>query len=229
MIKRNDESGKSQERRSIQSFKKFSDFSSESGESKNVLPREEFDRPGNPNLPYQSDKVEKPMSTNYMMPSGQNPGSFEDDDDYDDESTQPSPQKEIPTPSAEKTNEVKFYGKIAKFPKGTKASKGFNFLENVKVSKSSIWYIMVEKQDNELQMVKYNHKKGVDLAKFVNELKSFYKNKYSNNPKIVKMIESIAIDGNDKYSWIKNIPLVEIDGRKMISKITEDLIKLLSK
>jgi hypothetical protein len=27
----------------------------------------------------------------------------------------------------------------------------------------------------------------------------------------------------------KNIPLVEVEGKKMISKITEDLIKLLSK
>ena len=43
------------------------------------------------------------------------------------------------------------------------------------------------------------------------------------------VIESIKVDGNDKYSMVKNIPLVEVDGRKMISKITEDLIKLLSK
>jgi hypothetical protein len=43
------------------------------------------------------------------------------------------------------------------------------------------------------------------------------------------MIESINVDGNDKYSMVKNIPLVTVDGRKMISIITEDLIKLLSK
>jgi hypothetical protein len=78
-------------------------------------------------------------------------------------------------------------------------------------------------------MVKYNHKKGVDLAKFVEDLKGYYTKKFEKNPKIQKMIESIAIDGNDKYSWVKNIPLIEIDGRKMISKITEDLIRLLSK
>ena len=39
----------------------------------------------------------------------------------------------------------------------------------------------------------------------------------------------MEIDGNDTYSWIKNIPLVEIEGKKLISIITEDLIKLLSK
>lgn len=239
MIKKNDESGNSQPR-NVQTFKKFSEFTQDTSGSRNILPQDDFDRPANPNIPTTSSKVEKPMSTDYMMPSGQEPGEFEDyDDDIDDdedveEDTDPHPtQSQIPTPTptskTEKANEVKFYGRVAKLPKGTKASKGFNFLENVKVSKSSIWYIMVEKQDNELQMVKYNHKKGVDLNQFVNELKTYYKAKYSSSPKIMKMIESISIDGNDKYSWIKNIPLIEIDGRKMISKITEDLIKLLSK
>jgi hypothetical protein len=88
---------------------------------------------------------------------------------------------------------------------------------------------MVEKQDNELQMVKYNYKEGVDLGKFVNELKTYYIKKYSKESKVCEMIESISVDGNDKYSMIKNIPLVTVDGRKMISIITEDLIRLLSK
>jgi hypothetical protein len=125
--------------------------------------------------------------------------------------------------------DVEFFGKVAKLPKGVKASKGYNFLENIKVSKSSIWYLLVEKQDNELQMVKYNHKKGVDLSKFVGDLKSYYISKNRSNTKFCKLIEAISIDGNDKYSWIKNIPPIEVDGRKMITKITEDLIKLLSK
>jgi hypothetical protein len=88
---------------------------------------------------------------------------------------------------------------------------------------------MVERQDNELQMVKYNYKEGVDLAKFVNELKTYYITKYSENDNLCSLIETIEVDGNDKYSMIKNIPLVKVDGRKMISIITEDLIKLLSK
>jgi hypothetical protein len=198
----------------ISSFKKFSELSSKEKKSRmneepdlTELPFDDGDLPANPNVPQKTGRFESPMSTKHMMPSGQ----------------KVNPDQEL------NEGKVEFYGKVAKLPKGTKASKGYNFLENVKISKSSIWYIMVEKQDNELQMVKYNHKKGVDLAKFVEDLKGYYTKKFEKNPKIQKMIESIAIDGNDKYSWVKNIPLIEIDGRKMISKITEDLIRLLSK
>ena len=88
---------------------------------------------------------------------------------------------------------------------------------------------MVERQDNELQMVKYNYKKGVDLSKFITDLKEYYSRKYKSNQKVLEMISNITVDGNDKYSRIVNIPLIEVDGKKMISKITEDLIKLLSR
>ena len=88
---------------------------------------------------------------------------------------------------------------------------------------------MVEKMDNELQMVKYDYKKGVDLSSFVNDLKKYYIDKYKTNKSVVEKISNIIVDGNDKYSMIKNIPLIEVNGRKMISIITEDLIKLLSK
>lgn len=155
-----------------------------------------------PNLPKNTTKKEVPADTKYLKPKK---------DETLDES------------------KVQFYGKLAKFPKGTKASKSYNFLENVKIAKSSIWYIMVEKCENELQMVKYNYKKGVDLSKFLTDLKTYYTKQFAGNKNVLRMIETIEIDGNDKYSWIKNIPLVEVNGKKMISKITEDLIKLLSK
>ena len=67
------------------------------------------------------------------------------------------------------------------------------------------------------------------MTKFVGDLKSYYINKYNSEDKVKKLIESIYVDGNDKYSMIKNIPTIELDGRKLITKITEDLIRLLSK
>lgn len=199
------------EKKNIVGFKKFSDIKSnkkleEVNPSTDIKPS--TDLPMNPNIPSKSQKVEKTASTKDLKPVK--------DEEVDNEVSE--------------TNEkVETIGKVARFPRNTKASKAYNFLENVKVSKKSIWYIMVEKQDSELQMVKYNYKEGVDLNKFVNELKSYYLKKYSDNSNVVSLVENIVVDGNDKYSMVKNIPPVEVDGRKMISIITEDLIKLLSK
>lgn len=220
MIKKNEETKKT----TISSFKKFSDMNKSTKVTKEVdeasedlLPDDDSDLPAKPNLPQTGTKTPKNASTRYMKPTSA-------EQDYDKEELASSTKDQV-----NEDNKVKIYGKVAKLPKGTKASKGFNFLENVKISKSSIWYIMVEKQDNELQMVKYNYKKGVDLSKFVNELKTYYSKKYAKNKEVLEMVSNITVDGNDKYSWIKNIPLIEVDGRKMISRITEDLIKLLSK
>lgn len=204
------------ENKKIVGFKKFSDIKSSSKIEEvelNTKPESDSNRPMLPNTPEESKKIEKPMSRKNLQPEDQDidlPGENEFD-------------------SEENNEKVETFGKVAKFPKNVKASKAYNFLENVKVSKKSIWYIMVEKQDNELQMVKYNNKEGVDLNKFVTELKAYYIKKYSKDAKVCQMIESINVDGNDKYSMVKNIPLVTVDGRKMISIITEDLIKLLSK
>lgn len=203
----------------ISGFKKFSDIKSgNKGKeveevSPSIQPDDDSDIPMNPNLSKASKKIEKPSARRGMMPKDQDV-NLPSDEDNDDEVNEEN---------------VVSIGRVAKFPKNTKASKAYNFLENVKVSKKSIWYIMVEKMDNELQMVKYNYREGVDLGKFVNELKGYYLRKYSKDQRICKMIEKITVDGNDKYSMVKNIPLVSVDGRKMISIITEDLIKLLSK
>ena len=199
-------------------FKKFSQISGfESSKDVGVkLPVEPFGEdeiPQNPNLPYRKTRQEQTADISYMQPEGQlskNKKSTKDEDKKVEEN-------------------VKFYGKVAKFPKKVKASNAYNFLEKVKISKNSIWYILVEKQDNELQMVKYNYQKGVDLANFVNELKGFYLSKYQKDSNISKLIENITVGGNDKFSVIQNIPQIEVEGRKMVSRITEDLIKLLSK
>jgi hypothetical protein len=68
-------------------------------------------------------------------------------------------------------------------------------------------------------MLKYNLKEGFDLSKFTNELKSYYSKKFASNKNLVKLIESIKIDGDDKFSWIKNVPLIEIEGKKLITII----------
>lgn len=205
-------------------FKKFSDIKSkgkiqEIDASLPSQPMSDSDIPMNPNLPNHSKKVQRIASRKDLIPKDQN---LEVDNDLDQFNN------DIDLEDKKNESKVETFGKVAKFPKNVKASKAYNFLENVKVSKKSIWYIMVEK-DNELQMVKYNFKEGVDLNKFVNELKTYYLDKNRGNKTVCEAVNKITVDGNDKYSMIRNIPLIEVEGKKMISKITEDLIKLLSK
>lgn len=207
--------------RKVVGFKKFSDIKGKSkveevNPSMEVDADKDSDRPMNPNLPNNSRKIEKPSSRKNIIPQEQDVNLPSDEEEFEEEGNETNEKK------------VETFGKVAKFPKNVKASKAYNFLENVKVSKKSIWYIMVEK-DNELQMVKYNYKEGVDLNKFVNELKAYYLSKNKGNKSICEAISKISVDGNDKYSMVRNIPLVEVEGKKMITKITEDLIKLLSK
>jgi len=132
-----------------------------------------------------------------------------------------------------KEGKVEIYGRLAKFPDGVKASRAYNWMHNLqdpKLSKKDIWYLMVEKQDNELQMIKYQQKQGVNLTHFINDLKNYYKSKYKKNPKLVEKISKIQLGGDQdgNISAIKNIPNVKVeDGKKLITKITEDLVKLL--
>lgn len=144
--------------------------------------------------------------------------------DEDDDKKSKSKSKKV-------QEDVEFYGKVAKFPKDVEASKAINFMEKVKLSKNKIWYVMVEKQDNELQMVKYQMKKGINLSKFVNDLKTYYIDLYKDNEQVLEKVKNIQLAGdkNGNYSAIKNIPSVEVNGKKMITNITEDLIKILSK
>jgi len=122
-----------------------------------------------------------------------------------------------------KQDNISFYGKIAKMPNDTMASKSLLFLENIKVSKQKLWYILIQKQTDELQMVKYNNKLGVNMNMFMEKLKEHYKN----DNIISEHISNMVIDGDSSFSTIKNIPKVEINGKKLITIITQDLIKLL--
>ena len=98
-------------------------------------------------------------------------------------------------------NNVEIYGKLAKFPQGTKASKAFNWVYNLKdpkLSSKDIWYLMVEKQDNSLQMIKYQKKQGVNLTKFIVDLKKYYEEKYKNNYKLALKFYKIFMDNKAK-------------------------------
>lgn len=128
-----------------------------------------------------------------------------------------------------KQPDIDFIGKVACFPKNTKASKAYNFLENIRINRNKIWYVLVEKQDNELQMLKYNIKAGVKLSQFIYELKRYYIEKFEGQPKLTEIVDNLDIHGEEKFVVIRNIPNVEIAGKKFITRLTEDLIKLLSK
>jgi hypothetical protein len=119
---------------------------------------------------------------------------------------------------------VNLYGKVAKFPKNVKAKNAYTFLENIKASKSKLWYILIEKDDNQLQCIKYNNKMGVNLKVFVEQLKEYH----SKDEELHENISKLTIEGNKHFSIIKNIPDVEVKpGKKMISFLTDELIQLL--
>jgi hypothetical protein len=205
----------------IAGFKKFSDIKSKSKIEEielNSKPETDSDIPANPNIPTDSNKIEKPISRKSIQTFDQDVNLPTGEDNEFDSKIE-----------GETNEKVETFGKVAKFPKNVKASRAYNFMENVKISKKSIWYLMIEKDENQLQLVKYNVKEGVDLNKFVNDLKTYYLSKYKEDKSICEAISKLEVDGNDKYSMVKGITPIEIDGRKLVSKITEDLIKLLSK
>jgi|694.fasta_scaffold38759_7 hypothetical protein len=217
--------------RKIQGFKKFSDMKNVKDEEMEevqpgVQPDTDSTRPMNPNLPLTGTKTPRMQSRKGVLPK------LKGSEDQNFEMDKPIEKVMDEREGGEKTDEqVQFYGRVAKFPKKTKASKALNFLENVKISKNSIWYLLIEKQENELQMVKYNNRQGFDLNKFVLELKGFYIKKWAkSDPKLAKLVESIEVKGAEEFSAIRNIPNIEVEpGKKLVTKITEDLIKLLSK
>lgn len=128
-----------------------------------------------------------------------------------------------------KKKKVEIYGKIAKFPKDTKASEAYSFIDknkDIKV-KSTIWYMLIEKQSDKLQMVRFDLKKGVNMNAFVTDLKKYYIDRYKDNTQIVEAFNALEVCGTDKFSTISNIQQIDVDGKKLITRIVEDLVKLL--
>ena len=123
---------------------------------------------------------------------------------------------------------INLTGKVAKFPKNTKAVKALKFLEHVKVNPSKLWYIVIEDQGTELKTVKYNRSQGVNLVEYTKALKEYYLKTYANDASMTESINNIVVEGENDFSLIKNIPLIILEnGQTLISKITTDLIKLL--
>ena len=83
-----------------------------------------------------------------------------------------------------------------------------------------------DQEYRELQTIKYNNKMGFNLKSLVENLKKYYSD---HNQEVYEHVKNLKIDGNDKFSVIRNIPNTEVDGKKIINIITEDLIKLLYK
>ena len=121
---------------------------------------------------------------------------------------------------------ISLIGKVAKFPKNVKAKNAYNFLENIKADKKKLWYILIEKDENKLQCIKYNNKMGVNLTTFIEQIKEYHKK----DEKLYEHIKNLKIEGNDKFSIITCIDDVEVKpGKKLITFLTEELIQLLYK
>jgi hypothetical protein len=129
----------------------------------------------------------------------------------------------------ENNNNVELSGKIAKFPKNTKAVKALQFLESVKINPAKLWYIIIEDQGTDLKMIKYNRSKGVNLLDYTVQLKEHYKSLYVNESVIIDLLDGMVVEGETDFSVIKNIPLLLLEnGQTLISKMASDLIKLLA-
>lgn len=117
------------------------------------------------------------------------------------------------------TNEsIVFEGKIVQFPTNTKMSSAYKLLENKKVSKEKLHYIIAEANKTTLIVAKYNENANIKLLEFMQTLLDVYSKKG-----LKEQFSSIKLDGNDTYCIIMGIP------EKAVTLINKDLVKLLSK
>jgi hypothetical protein len=120
----------------IAGFKKFSDIKSKSKIEEvelNSRPETDSDIPANPNIPMDSNKIEKPISRKSIQTFDQDVNLPTGEDNEFDSKIE-----------GETNEKVETFGKVAKFPKNVKASRAYNFMENVKISKKSIWYLKIK-------------------------------------------------------------------------------------
>lgn len=113
---------------------------------------------------------------------------------------------------------IEFFNKIAIFKHTIKANDALLFLESTKINKDKLWYFMMDRNENSVQVVKYNPNMGFDLNKFVSELVIYYKKQ----PALIEHMCDIKVSGNKEFTVIENLtPVI-----KNLIKI--DLVKLLS-
>jgi hypothetical protein len=167
-------------------------------------------------------------SENTDNPANQKPAltsfkKFSEMDDVEDNVVSNDAEAEK-APVENKPKDMVVKGKVAKI-KNTK-SGAKQVVETVKNSRNMLWYVLVEKQDSELKMIKC--KGDLNMTKFVNELKSYYTKTYSKDLALCEKINRIEIVGDQKITAIKNVPSISINGISLLQKITEDLIELLA-
>jgi len=133
------------------------------------------------------------------------------------------PKMEKVDKTEQKMEKFDFIGKIVKFSSNIKPSVSIVMLENNNVSKDKLHYIISTQTKDSLVVLKYNENADIKLTEFVNTLIDYYKK----NEQLVKQFDQILIEGNDKFSIIKNIPNITLGDKKLIDILNENLVKLL--
>jgi len=117
----------------------------------------------------------------------------------------------------------KLNGKVAKFLDNYKPSDAYSLLESNNHSKDDLHFMIIEQTDKSLLVLKYNENHELKLKEFVDNLVSYYRR----NPQLDKLFSEIVVEGNDVFSIIKNVPQIELNGKKVLQILNDDLMNLL--
>lgn len=122
-----------------------------------------------------------------------------------------------------KKPKLNFNGRVVKFPNNFKPSSAYSMLESNNISKDKLYFMIIEQSDNSLLVVKYNEQNDLKTKEFVQNLINYYKS----NKQLYKLFDNIIVEGTDSFSLIKNIPDVDLDGKKLTQILNDDLMNLL--
>jgi len=131
---------------------------------------------------------------------------------------------EVETPKNESIKpKFDFNGKIVSMPSNIKPSVSIVMLENNKISKDKLHYIISSQTKDSLVVLKYNKKAEIKLTEFTNTLIDYYKL----NETVKNIFDEIVVEGTKDYTIIKNIPDLLMGGEKLINVLNKNIIKLL--